>query len=50
MIMEYKIPKVINQIHDKFDRLVELYLEVEKAPRRYGTDELLSILVTTESS
>lgn len=30
------------QVHNKFENLVRLYLELEKKPRRYGTDEYLT--------
>lgn len=40
--MRPKKNRIINQIHEKFEKLVQLYLEIEKTPRRYGTNELLT--------
>ena len=34
--------KNVNMIFEKFVRLVQLYKELEKKPRSFGTDELLS--------
>jgi DNA-binding MarR family transcriptional regulator len=40
--MRHKKNRLINQLHEKFDNLVQLYLEIEKTPRKYGTGELLT--------
>ena len=34
--------KTINAIHEIFARIVKLYEQLEKVPRSYGTDELLT--------
>jgi DNA-binding MarR family transcriptional regulator len=40
--MKSKSIRSINEIHEKFNRIVKLSAELEKTPRPYGTDELLT--------
>lgn len=40
--MNHQKKQMLGIVHDKFTELVRLYLEVEKKPRKYGTDETLT--------
>lgn len=40
--MEKRNLESINVVHEKFFRIVELYKTLEKTPRSWGTDELLT--------
>lgn len=40
--MKHKNTEYMNAIHEKFIRIVNLYEKLEKTPRPYGTDELLT--------
>lgn len=40
--MNYQKEHLLGIVHDKFTQLVQLYQEVEKKPRKYGTDENLT--------
>ena len=39
---KHKNSETLRLLHLKFENLVKLYLEIESAPRRYGTDEKLT--------
>ncbi|MBU2510126.1 MarR family transcriptional regulator [bacterium] len=39
---KHKNSESLRKINNKFEELVRLYLELEKKPRRYGTDETLT--------
>ena len=41
-VMKMGRTNVINEIHEKFFRIVKLAEKLEKQPRSYGTDELLT--------
>ncbi len=41
---KHKSSEALRLLHLKFENLVKLYLEVDKIPRRYGTDEKLTSL------
>jgi len=39
---QQKPPEAFRRVHAQFVKLVQIYLELEKQPRQYGTEELLT--------